>query len=272
MSSLGTLSSAHDHIPFLRESLRAQYPAAPLQAKGPAIISIFVFLFFVLIGLILNSQSNDSDIIFLVFFMVGGFLSAITYFLASRVFRADTQKSLHRLIMSNYDMLIGRMHGWGFSAAAQTCQSLLEKTLSIHSSSPLLFQTLDEIIHVFLVNFAQIGHAKILIGNENDLKRHSDRVASAFGQQTDSASTRNITAARIELAALELRIEKLEDITKCALFLTDELKRIQDITAHAFSNSGVPENITLDDIHQKLARERFQITERLQAELSKIGL
>lgn len=272
MSMLGNPSNAHEHIPFLRESLRAQYPAAPLQAKGPAIISVFVFLFFVLIGLILNSQTADSRIIFLVFFISGGVLSAVTYFLASRIFRSDTQKSLHRLIMSNYDMLIGRMHGWGFTAAAQTCQSLLEKTLSVHSSSPVLFQALDEIIHIFLVNFAQIGHAKILIGNENDLKRHSDRVASAFGQQTESTSTRNITAARIELAALELRIEKLEDITKCALFLTDELKRIQDFIAPAFPKSGQPENAMIEDVIQKLARERFQINERLQAELSKIGL
>lgn len=258
-----------ENIPLIREALRAQRHAAPLQTRGPAIISIIIIFFFSVLGFILDTNDQQkTHSLFLVFFILGGLVAGLIYFFSKKIFQSDSREALIQHALSQYDSLIGRMHGWGFQNAAQVVHDFLKLCIRIETHRPALFSVMDDILHGYIVAFSQIGQTKTLIGKESDLKLHCDKIVRALGKESTDVPRSNIMAVRVELAALELRIEKLEDIAKCAIALTERLKNSYYICADITQTSQKLEEKNL----QSLIEERQLSIDSIRLEMSKIGL
>lgn len=253
-------------IPLMREALKARFPAAPINARGPAILSTLVFFAVSAMGIILRLITGAEQL-FTVALLIACGLSLFVYFLAKKLFRSDSGGPLIQAALSSYDPLLGRLHGWGFEAAAQLSSSILKNTFALSNTNPRVFSAIDENFHFLVSRLHQLGQAKLLIGNERELKKHCDKLSAAFKNGVlDKESNDGV---RIELAALELRLEKLEQIGECAVLVTRCLKTLHDVAKPAWEGKNADES---DGLVRELVRLRHEQTEEVNSEFAKIGL
>lgn len=253
-------------IPTMREALKARRPAAPVNIRGPAILSVLVFFTFCTIGIALRYSTGDNKL-FLLSFLVGSALSSLIYVLSKKLFRSDVGSSHLQVVHSSYDPLVGRLYGWGFDAAAKVMEDVLRYSLPMAEKRPRAFAAIDDVSHSLISRLFQLGQAKLLIGNERELKKHCEKLAIAFAN-SEKIPEANLGTVRVELAALELRLEKLEQISQIALIITQLLGDLHKHAQQLWEATSAEQN-------DQAIRDIFSIKQRasdlLNGEMAKIG-
>jgi hypothetical protein len=258
-------------VPLMREFVLVQNQKAT-AGRGASYASIGVTVFFVVMGALVSSLMSKPSL-FIVCTVLGFIVGLLIYFVGKNVPALKQNQGLEQVILAMYQPFLAKLNTGGFSAASESIKAIVRIAFVLHANAPHVFNAVDEGVRFFVLRLVQIADAKRLIGDERELKRQVERLQSAVNGRTEQSLVgregQNSEALLTQVSELQNRLDRLEQLNRAALQLTNEVHRLR-----AECENSLVGKVTGDDAQRAalLLRENLDREKRVASELAQLGL